>query len=169
MSFAARVATLHPIIVSALWLVPLASAAEPDLAPFVIFAWLPIWFIWIPCIYVTMRNATTPPPQKRFPLFAITIFALGIGGWIAGMVLRMSQPSDIITWPSPVEWVTSFSFGIGLFASFWVTADAFVKAETGKPWLADLDPVRDTGALLTFPIVGAWFLHPRIKRVLGQD
>ncbi|HVK82445.1 MAG TPA: hypothetical protein VM915_17740 [Verrucomicrobiae bacterium] len=125
---------------------------------------------WPLCLYVTSRELTQPPPQKRYPMFAKAAFALAILGSIVGTIF---QPPLYFEPTHNLETYVFFSattaFGFGALTSFWVTADALLKAETGKPWIANPKTTGDTMQLDLFLPVGIWFLHPRIKRLLEEN
>ncbi|HRO02199.1 MAG TPA: hypothetical protein PLS69_01135 [Terricaulis sp.] len=168
MSFAARVASLHPLIISGLFIAGIAAAvAQVNWAP--VLAFLLLWYVWTPCVYIAMRNATNPAPQVRHPVFAILIFAMAIGGAMAVLILPRLGLLDSASSRSPAPILIGVAIGFGTLASFWVTADALVKAETGRSALADPHAVRVAFYGFLVSVIGVWFLHPRIKRVLSGD
>lgn len=129
---------------------------------------------WPISLYIAAREATTPAPQQRYPALAVTMFSIAIIGNIAAVSQSPFELSILEDGtPSYVFFLTAAAVGVGLLASFWLAADALVKAETGRTWSADPPETMTTTQLIGFLPVGIWFLHPRIRRLLapkqGQD
>lgn len=168
MSLAARVARLHPLFISGLFIAGIAaSVAQVKWVPAVAF--LLLWYVWTPCVYIAMRNAINPAPQVRYPVIAVLMFAMAIGGAMAALILPRLGLLDSAGAPSPASILIGAAIGFGTLASFWVTADALVKAETGRSALADPHAVRAAFYGILVSVIGVWFLHPRVNRALRGD
>ncbi len=133
MSLFARIASLHPLIVTAALIGAfIAVTQRPDLV--VARLALPLVMIaWTLGVYVTARQATSPAPLDRYPKFARIVFALALIG-LAGASL--GQPYAV----EPIWYLFGAIHGVGMLAWLWVVGDALIKAETGKPWLAGSRP-----------------------------
>ena len=159
-----RVAALPPIVVTAAYLTAIAGLLTVNgLAVHLIVLGWPL------CLYITARQRTEPPPQKRYPLVAKIAFATAITGSVIGTIFqppKYSPPAhDFQTY---IFAFAAGAFAIGAIGSFWVAADALLKAETGKPWIANPTTTHYTMQLIFFLPIGIWFLNPRIKRLLDQ-
>lgn len=133
-------------------------------------AFLVVLFGWTLSLYIASRARTKPPPQKRYPLFAQFVFGSVLLGSVGSVFLE--APADFEPAHNVQTYAFAFAsltFGFGMLASFWVAADAFLKAETGKPWIANTKTTGDTMQLILLLPVGIWFLHPRIKRLLHEN
>lgn len=164
MSIFRQVVTLPPIVVTSAYLGAIAASATLHIHTVHL-----IMLAWPLCLYVTARQLTQPPPQKRYPLFAKIALAAAIAG---GLIIGFQPPiylEPAHNLETSVFFSATAAFSLGALTSFWVTADALLKAETGKPWIANPKTTSDTMQLVMLLPIGIWFLHPRIKRLLEEN